>query len=647
MEEPTDMSEPILPVPESAAENLPEAAAAIAPEIFPEPVAEPVFEEASLPAPELSAEALPEPVQAQVQAQVREPAPVSVSEPLPEPAKVPSPEPIAEAASESEESFADLLKEFDRSHRRQSDDGQRQLQATVVSLSADQVFLDIGFKVEGVLPRSSFKPNADKVKLGDTFPVSVKGRNEEGYYELSRFKVAQPRDWSALQAAFDQKTPVVATVTAVVKGGVSVDVGVRAFMPASRSGTRDAAELEKLVGTEITCRITKLDVADENVVVDRRGVLEEQARSQDESRRSAMSAGDIVHGTVRSLVPYGAFVDLGGIDGLLHISDIAHSRVSKSEDALTVGQQLELKILKIDPETRKISLGLKQLQAEPWLTAADRYKPGDRVTGKVTRVQEFGAFVEVEPGIEGLIHVSEISWGKKVRSAADVLKQGDTVDAVILGIKLEERRLSLGLKQTLGDPWAEVPNKFPIGAQIEGPITKLMNFGAFVQIAEGIEGLVHVSEISADKHIHHPQDVLRAGQVVKAQVLAIDGEKRQIKLSMKQLIPTSIDEYIAEHAAGDLVSGRVVEEAVGASIVELGEGIRCACKAAVAAAAEAETASAAKVDLSGLSSMLKARWKGDTKPASAQPEPLQAGQIRTFRITKLDAEAKKIEVELA
>lgn len=642
MEEPTDMSEPILPVPESAVESLPEAAAAIAPETFPEPVAEPALEQAALPIPELPAEAPPEPVQAQIQ----EPSPVSASEPSPEPAKVPSPDPIAEAASEPEESFADLLKEFDRSHRRQSDDGQRQLQATVVSLSADQVFLDIGFKVEGVLPRSSFGNNAEKVKLGDTFPVSVKGRNEEGYYELSRFKVAQPRDWSALQAAFDQKTPVVATVTAVVKGGLSVDVGVRAFMPASRSGTRDAAELEKLVGTEIACRITKLDVADENVVVDRRGVLEEQARSQDESRRSAMSAGDIVHGTVRSLVPYGAFIDLGGIDGLLHIGDIAHSRVGKSEDALTVGQQLELKILKIDPETRKISLGLKQLQAEPWLTAADRYKPGDRVTGKVTRVQEFGAFVEVEPGIEGLIHVSEISWGKKVRSAADVLKQGDTVDAVILGIKLEERRLSLGLKQTLGDPWAEVPNKFPIGAQVEGPITKLMNFGAFVQIAEGIEGLVHVSEISADKHIHHPQDVLRAGQVVKAQVLAIDGEKRQIKLSMKQLIPTSIDEYIAEHKAGDLVSGRVVEESAGTSIVELGEGIRCICKIASGAVAAVETPSAAKVDLSGLSTMLQARWKGDTKPASAPAEPLRAGQIRSFRIVQLDAETKKIEVEL-
>jgi small subunit ribosomal protein S1 len=612
-----------------------------APEVAPEPavevVAAPIAEVAAAPVAEVVAESVAAAV-AEAEAALITPKPVAEAAA----AVAAIPEPIAEP----EESFGDLLKEFELSHKHRSEDGRRQLQGTVISVSADEVFLDIGFKVEGVLPRAAFAHNAEKVKAGDSFPVSVKGRNEEGYYELSLFKVAQPKDWSALEAAFEQKTPVVGTVTAVVKGGVSVDVGVRAFMPASRSGTREAAELEKLVGTEITCLITKLDVADENVVVDRRVVLEEQARGVQEGRYAALGEGDVVSGTVRSLVPYGAFIDLGGLDGLLHISDISHARVSKSEDVLTIGQEVRVKILKIDQETKKISLGLKQLQAEPWETATDRYKLGERVTGRVTRVMEFGAFVEVEPGIEGLIHVSEISWGKKVRSAGDVLKPGDSVDAVILGIKPEERRLSLGLKQTLGDPWADVPARFPVGAQVEGPVTKLMAFGAFVQIADGVEGLVHVSEISADKHIHHPQDVLRAGQVVKAQVLAIDGGKRQIKLSMKQLIPTSIDEYIAEHKAGDVVSGRVVEETAGGAIVELGEGIRSACKAAATAAVEAETASSAKVDLSGLSSMLKARWKGDTKAASSKPEPLQAGQIRSFRIVKLDAETKKIAVEL-
>ncbi|MGA8727757.1 MAG: 30S ribosomal protein S1 [Terracidiphilus sp.] len=553
-----------------------------------------------------------------------------------------APEPIAEP----QEDFAALLSEFERSHTHKPAGGAKQLQGTVVSLSAEQVFLDIGYKTEGVLPRTAFENNAEGVEVGQNIPVSVTGRNEEGYYELSRFKVAQPRDWSALEAAFAEKLAVVGVVTGVVKGGVNVDVGVRAFMPASRSGTRDAAELEKLVGTEINCRITKLDVTNEDVVVDRRVVLEEQARSAAHGRFAAMQEGDAITGTVRSLMSYGAFVDLGGVDGLLHVSDIAWGRVNKPEDVLSAGQEIKVRILKIDPETKKISLGLKQLQPEPWETAPEKYQAGQRVTGTVTRLADFGAFVEIDAGIEGLIHISEMSWGKKVRHPSDILKQGDRVDAVILAIKPEERRISLGLKQTLSDPWTEVQRKFPVGSQIEGPVTKLMNFGAFVQIAEGIEGLVHVSEISAEKRINHPQDALRAGQIVKAQILAIDLEKRQIKLSMKQLIPTSIDEYIAEHKAGDVVSGRVVDLFQGAAIVELGEGIRSECRIDETSAPPARTSAKPNVDLSSLSSMLQARWKGNAPDASAQPEPLSSGQIRSFKILKLDAESKKIQVEL-
>ena len=558
-----------------------------------------------------------------------------------------------ESAPEPTENFADILSDFERSHSHKPASGARQLEGTVVSLSADQVFLDVGYKTEGVLARSAFENNADGVKTGDKFPVSVTGRNEEGYYELSRFKVAQPRDWSALEEAFAQKLAVVGTVTAVVKGGLSVDVGVRAFMPASRSGTRDAAELEKLVGTQINCRITKLDVTDEDVVVDRRVVLEEQARSESQGRLAAMKEGDRVPGTVRTLMSYGAFVDLGGVDGLLHVSDIAWGRVNKPEDVLSVGQELQVRILKIDPETKKISLGLKQLEAEPWEAVPKKYRVGQRITGAVTRVADFGAFVEIEPGIEGLIHISEMSWGKKIRHPSDVLKQGDTVDAEILAIKPEERRISLGLKQTLKDPWSEIQQRFPVGSQVEGPVTKLMKFGAFVQIAEGIEGLVHVSEIVADRRINHPSDVVHVGHAVKAQVLAIDKEKRQIKLSMKQLIPTSIDEYIAEHKPGDVVSGRVVEESAGRTTVELGEGIRCFCRAASTGhAGEASEASAAAqttgaADLSSLTSMLQARWKGKVPSASTKPEPLSAGQIRSFKIISLNGDSKKIEVELA
>ena len=404
-----------------------------------------------------------------------------VEEQASEPAAAPSPAPISAPTSsaasapaapapapEPAENFGDLLAAFEKTHAHAPQSG-AQLQGTVISVSAEQVFLDIGFKIEGVLPRSAFENNADAVKPGDSFPVSVTGRNEEGYYALTRFKVAQPKDWSSLEQAFEQKLAVVGTVTGVVKGGFNVDVGVRAFMPASRSGVREASEMEALVGQQINCRITKLEVTDENVVVDRRIVLEEQARTAAEQHFGSLQEGQVVSGTVRSLMSYGAFVDIGGVDGLLHISDLAWNRVEKPDDVVSIGQQLQVKILKIDPDTKKISLGLKQLQPEPWETAPQRYQLNQRVRGRVTRVAEFGAFVELEPGVEGLIHISEMSWGKKVRIASDIVKPGEIVDAVILGIKPEERRISLGLKQTLTDPWTEVTRRYPVGSQVEGP----------------------------------------------------------------------------------------------------------------------------------------------------------------------------------
>jgi small subunit ribosomal protein S1 len=592
----------------------------------------------------------PEVASGQTAAPASDPAPASSASAVEapnDPVVAPIAEPPAEDPAEPQEDFADILSQFERSHTHKPASGVKQIEGTVVSLSAEQVFVDIGYKTEGVLPRSAFPNNAEGAKPGDKVLVSVKGRNEEGYYDLTRFKVSQPRDWSALEEAFAQKAAVVGIVTAVIKGGLTVDIGVRAFMPASRSGTRDAAELEKMVGTEVTCRITKLDVTDEDVVVDRRVVLEEQARVLQAGRYSAMQPGDVLDGTVRSLMAYGAFVDLGGIDGLLHVSDISWSRVNKPEDVLSVGQQIQVRILKIDPETKRISLGLKQLQPEPWDSAPGKFQVGQRITGPVTRLADFGAFVEIEPGIEGLVHISEISWGKKIHHPSDVLKQGDTVVAVILAIKPEERRISLGLKQTLSDPWSDVTSRFPIGSQIEGPVTKIMPFGAFIQIADGVEGLVHVSEISAERRINHPQDVLRVGQVVKAQVLGIAPEKRQIKLSMKQLIPTSIDEYIAEHKTGDVVSGRVVEESATGATIELGEGIRATCRIAKAAPAATESKPSGKADLSSLSNMLQSRWKGSAPAPSAAPEPLRAGQIRSFKITKLDADAKSIEIQLA
>jgi small subunit ribosomal protein S1 len=551
---------------------------------------------------------------------------------------------VESPSEESTESFSDLLAEFETSHTHKAD-GDKQLEGTVVSLDAESVYLDIGYKTEGVLPRTAFPKNAEDLELGAKFSVSVKGRNVERYYELSLLKVAQATDWGSLEDAFANKTAVVGTVTAVVKGGLSVDVGVRAFMPASRSGTREAGEMEKLVGQQITCRITKLDTEEEDVVVDRRVVLEEEAFAVQGARLAGLSEGETVTGTVRSLATYGAFVDIGGVDGLLHISDMAWSRVKAPEDLLTVGDEIQVKILSVDAETKKISLGLKQLQPEPWDGAAATYTVGQRITGTVTRLMDFGAFVELEPGIEGLIHVSEMSWVKKVRKPSDMLKEGDSVEAVVLAVDTAGKRISLGLKQALGDPWTDAATKFLVGSQVEGPVTRLTNFGAFVELAEGVDGLVHVSEIVADRRINHPQDVLRVGQVVKAQVIAVDTEKRQIKLSMKQLIPTGLGEYLEEHKAGDTVSGRIVEQTAGSVVVELGEGIRATCP--VEAAAVEESTGGGGVDLSQLTSMLSAQWKGAAGSAKKKAEPLAVGQVRSFKIVALDAEAKTIELKMA
>ncbi|MBV9745561.1 MAG: S1 RNA-binding domain-containing protein, partial [Acidobacteriia bacterium] len=523
------------------------------------------------------------------------------------------------------------------------------IEGTVIAVSTDSVFVDIGYKMEGMLPLADFQTAGEPVKVGDRFPVSIKGRHAEGYYELSRLKVERPKDWASLEKAFADKAPIAGAVTGVVKGGLSVDVGVRAFMPASRSGAKDAAEMEKLVGEEIRCRIIKLDVADEDVVVDRRVVLEEEERVVKERRYFEIKEGDQVEGTVRSLTDYGAFVDIGGVDALLHVADISWGRVNKPGDILAIGQQIEARVLKVDAAKHRISIGLKQLLPHPWEQASEKYKVGERVSGTVTRATDFGAFVELEKGVEGLIHLSELSWSKKVRKPSDLVKPGDLVEVVVLGLNAAERRISLGLKQALGDPWAEAERKFPVNSIVEGPVTSLTKFGAFVQLSEGVEGMLHVGDISAEKRINHPQDVLKMGQVVKAQVLELDREKRRLRLGMKQLVPTSLDEYIAEHSPGDLVSGRLTQVSGGQARVELGEGIQASCRIPVSAGEETNVVAEKRTDLSSLSSMLQAKWKGGSAAgsgSSSRQEPVRAGQVRSFRIARLDPQAKSIEVEM-
>ena len=569
----------------------------------------------------------------------------------PAPESAPARESVESAPTES---FKDIFSQYEQSHSRKSESGTPRREGTVIAVTADSIVLDIGFKTEGVLPLTAFP--ADKPpRPGDKIQVTVKGRDPEGYYELTRGKIERVTDWESLEKAFAEKSTIIGTVTGVVKGGFSVDVGVRAFMPASRSGTRDASEMEKLVEQEIRCRIIKLDAADEDVVVDRRAIAEDEERASKERRYSELKEGDTVQGEIRSLTDYGAFVDIGGADALLHVGEISWRRINKPADVLSTGQQIEAVIIKIDSDKRRIAISLKQLQPHPWDAVAEKYKPGERVRGTVTRLTDFGAFVEIDSGIEGLIHISEMSWAKRVRTPADVVKPGETVEAVILGVNAGERRMSLGLKQALGDPWVGAAQKFAPGTVVEGSVTTLTKFGAFVQLTEGVEGMVHVSEISAEKRINHPQEVLRSGQLVKAQVLALDTEKRLIRLSMKQLVPTGLDEYLAEHKEDDIVTGRMVEVSERGARVELGEGVVATCHipargtskpAKEEKSAQAAPASAAKPDLSSLGSMLQARWKSGASANEAEPEALRAGQIRKFRIAKLDPPTKRIELEL-
>lgn len=550
-------------------------------------------------------------------------------------------------AEPQDNSFADILSEFEQQNTRSN---KETLEGTVVSISPESVFVDIGRKMDGVLPVEVFRDAAGAitVKPGTKLRVTITGRDSEGSYTLSTIKVERPKDWSALESAFAGQRAIAGVVSELVKGGLRVDVGMRAFMPASRSGAKDQAELEKLVGQEIQCRIIKLDTASEDVVVDRRVVVEEEEARTREKKFAELQEGAILRGTVRSLTDFGAFVDLGGVDGLLHVGDMAWQRVAKPADIVTVGESLDVKILKINAEGRRISLGLKQLGADPWTTAAERFHTGDRVQGKVSRLADFGAFVELLPGVDGLIHISEMSWAKKVKKPSDLLKTGEMVEAVVLGVNAGDRRISLGLKQALGDPWEDAIKKYPVGAVAEGPVTSLTNFGCFIDLGGGIDGMIHISDITNEKRLNHPREALTVGQTVKAAVLEVDRERRRIKLGIKQLQPTSADEYMAEHQVGESVTGRIVEAGKGRAKVELGEGVFAECKMREETANGSSVPEpASKADLASLTAMLSAKWKQGPEAAAAGKEPARAGQVRTFRILKLDPPNKKIEVELA
>ena len=539
---------------------------------------------------------------------------------------------------EENSEFAELLSNFER----QPEGG------AIISVGPEAIVVDIGRKIEGTLSLAKWRESrTGEPSVGDVISVSVGPRTEEGYYELSIRKVERPKDWSGLEAAFAAKRNITGMVAEQVKGGFRVDIGVRAFLPASRSGIRDAVEMPKLVGQEIECRITKLDSEREDVVVDRRIVLEEEQGARRERAFTELKEGEIVRGTVRSVMDFGVFVELlPSVDGLLHIADMSYTRIAKASDVAKPGDEIEAKILKIDPISKKISLGLKQLQEDPWSMAARTFHVGDRVNGTISRLADFGAFVELLPGVEGLIHLSELSWDKRVRKPGDLLKAGERIEAVILQLNPSERRIGLGYKQVLGDPWETISERYPIGSVVEGPITNVTPFGAFAALGDGIEGMIHISDITAEKRLDHPREKLAKGQNVKAVVLEIDRERRRLRLGMKQLEPTTVDHYISEHQPGETVSGRLVEVRGDSAKVELGEGVMAVCQIKKGMETSAQSGPAPPADVSSLGALLAARWKKGG-PAGEGKETARAGEVRSFRIARLDSAKRLIELELA
>ncbi|MDX2179454.1 MAG: 30S ribosomal protein S1 [Bryobacteraceae bacterium] len=542
-------------------------------------------------------------------------------------------------------SFADILTEFEQQQAPVPEGG---IDGTVLSVTDDGVFVDIGRKTDGVLDVTPFRtPDGSFTILpGTKVKVTIKGTNEQGQLALTTLKVETPKDWTALQAAFDEKKTIAGRVEEVVKGGLRVDIGVRAFMPASRSGARDVPEMATLVGQDIECRITKLDTEKEDVVVDRRVVLEERDKEAKQKAFEAIEEGAVLQGTVRNLTDFGAFVDIGGVDGLLHVADISWTRIGKPADVLKQGDRVDVKVLKINRETRKISLGMKQLQPEPWAQAAEKVRVGERIKGKVMRLTDFGAFVELLPGVEGLIHISEMSWSKKVRKPSDILKAGEEVEAQVLQINPGEKRIALGLKQVLGDPWDEIAVKFAKDTVIESAtVVSLQKFGAFVDLGDGVEGMIHVGDISNEKRIEDPKDVLQKGQAVRCVVLEVDREKRRLRLGMKQLEPTKADVWISEHAVGDTVTGRVADVRDGRANIDLGEGVSGMCRFETAPKGGGSS-NLQKADVSSAAALLAAKFKQGIGAPETGPK-LRTGETRGFKIVALDAAKKRIDLEIA
>ena len=471
---------------------------------------------------------------------------------------------------EVEESFEELLKDYEKGgfELKRND----VVQGTIVQVNPDSVVVDVGYKSEGVIPLREFADENGEinVNVGDVYDVLFGGgESDSGLIVLSKEKADRQKIWNSLE----EGAVVEGRIVSRIKGGLSVDIGVNAFLPGSQVDLRPVRNLDKVIGQTYEFKIIKLNKRRGNIVLSRRVLLETERESQRGETLKTLEENQVVEGIVKNLTDYGAFIDLGGIDGLLHITDMSWGRVKHPSDILAVGDKINVKVLKFDREKERVSLGLKQIAPDPWLDVEGKYPIGSKVSGKVVSLTDYGAFIELEEGVEGLIHVSEMSWTKRVKHPNKVLNIGDDVESVVLALDSENRRISLGLKQVEPNPWDVIGEKFPIGTIIEGQVKNITDFGIFVGVDEGIDGLVHISDLSWTKRIKHPSEVYKKGDLVKAVVLNIDRENERFSLGLKQLNADPWETVPTRYARGTIVHGKVTSVTDFGIFIELEEGI--------------------------------------------------------------------------
>jgi small subunit ribosomal protein S1 len=497
------------------------------------------------------------------------------------------------------------------------------LQGTVLSVTAKDVIVDFGYKSEGIVPLEEFLGPGGEVAVhpGDVVDVMIDhGGHSEGYVLLSHTRAARLRIWDDLDKAYRDQLTVSGRVLGRVKGGLAVDVGIRGFMPGSQADPRPVHNMDSLIGLDIPVKIVKLNRRRGNVVVSRKMAIEDEVNARKTVTLDHLSEGAVVTGVVKNLTDYGAFVDLGGIDGLLHVTDMSYGRVNHPSELLHAGQEIAVKVLKFDRSKERVSLGIKQLDPDPWETVAERYPVGARVIGRVVNVTDYGAFVELDPGVEGLIHISEMTWSRRMKHPSKVVKPADQVEAVVLEVHPKDRRISLGLKQLEANPWTTVDERYSVGSVVEGRVRNMTDFGAFIEIEEGIDGLVHVSDLSWTKRVKHPSEVLKKGQTVQAVILHIDSAACRLSLGIKQLQPDAWESYFQQHQVGDVVHGRVCRLASFGAFVELAEGVEGLCHFS--------------------------EVPGYSGRRGSDPPPLSVGQELAFKIVKMSEAEKKVGLSL-